>query len=524
MSARAVPWLAGALTVVIVLLVLSGFDAQEEGPAARGLRAADIPPALDASAGPAMRVRYAGPRRLHGRVTLRARVRRPRARVVAVTFLLDGKPLGTDTTAPHALDVDASLLKPGRHRIRVQAVDRLGNRAASRPARVRTGGDAGAALAASPTEGLPSALAALARGHVTVRLRPGRYVVPHIELGSGARLVGAGRRTVLAAAAPAWSLLTVRGRGVRVSDLAIDGGGRAERGIGVASGSHDVRLQRLQIRGVTDTGIEAWGVHSQVSVQDSQLDGAGAGGAGVFVLGSDESRDSSVIRTRIRGFRSYGIDFAQRAYDRPATARHAVALDNRIADIHDPRAASGTHEGAIWSGGVAAAIIGNHIRDAGTDGIQTVGSSRRVAVVGNDIASTPVGIYLEHETTESLFARNRIADVATGINVEWRYDGAGSSANTFVENRIDETRLAGVFVDVGGDRNRIAGNLIVGGAGPAVVLQGASHNLVTDNQACARDGEPLVALRSAEYEDGSTAHPLGNQVEGNSEVATCAGR
>ena len=64
----------------------------------------------------------------------------------------------------------------------------------------------------------------------------------------------------------------------------------------------------------------------------------------------------------------------------------------------------------------------------------------RVTVIGNEIARTRVGMYLEHETNESLFARNTIADVATGINVEWRYDGNGSSGNTFEGTRSCDRR------------------------------------------------------------------------------------
>ena len=47
------------------------------------------------------------------------------------------------------------------------------------------------------------------------------------------------------------------------------------------------------------------------------------------------------------------------------------------------------------------------MRDTGWDGIQTVGSSRGVAIVGNDVAGTRVGIYLEHETNRSLIAAQR---------------------------------------------------------------------------------------------------------------------
>jgi hypothetical protein len=515
-------WVLGVLALCLAALVLSAFDAERDGPA----RA--TPPRIGAPieaqpAGPRARVAYRGPRRLEGAVTLRARVRRGRERIVAVTFRLDGRPLGTVTQPPYRLDVDASRLSAGRHRLQVVAVDSLGARTRGRPVRVTTGGRS-RALTVTPETGLRPVLQALARGHVSVRLAPGRYEVSHLELGGGARLAGSGPDTVLAARAGGWSLVTVRGRGVRLADLTIDGGGRAERAVGVAAGSHDVRLQRLRIGGIGVTGVEVWGAHSGISVQDSTITGAGARGSGVFELGSDDSRDMSVIRTRVTGFRSYGINFAQRAYDRRAAALHALALDNRIADIHDPGAASGTHEGGIWSGGVAAAIIGNRIRDTGWDGIQTVGSSRRVTVVGNDIARTGVGIYLEHETNDSLFARNAIADVETGINVEWRYDDAGSSGNAFEANTILRPAEAGVFIDVEGDRNRVVDNVVAGGSGPAVVLQGASGNLVAGNVGCERPGEEVVVQQSAHHDDGRAAHSLRNRLRDHRRVDACAER
>ena len=506
-------WVAALLALCLAALVLSAFDVERGGPARAMPARIGAPVEV---AGPPARVAYTGPRRLEGVATLRARVRRGGARIVAVTFRLGGRPLGTATRPPFRLDVDASRLDAGR--MQVVAVDSLGGRTRSRAVHVTAGG-AGRARTVTPATGLP--LHALARGRVSVRLAPGRYDVSHLELGPGARLSGSGPDTVLAARARGWSLVTVRGRGVRLSDVTIDGGGRAERAVGIAAGSHDVRLQRLRIRSIGITGVEVWGAHSAISVQDSAIIGAGARGSGVFELGSDHSRDMSVIRTRISGFRSYGINFAQRAYDRPAAALGALALDNDISDIDDPGAASGTHEGGIWSGGVAAAIIGNRIRDTGWDGIQTVGSSRRVSVVGNDIARTGVGIYLEHETNDSLFARNAIADVDTGINVEWRYDDAGSNGNTFEANTILRPAEAGVFVDVEGDRNRIVDNVVGGGNGPAVVLQGASGNLVAGNVGCERPGQQVVVQQSAHHDDGRAAHSLRNRLRGNRSAATC---
>jgi Periplasmic copper-binding protein (NosD) len=522
-AGRSTAWVIAVLVICAAALVVvasrSDRGAESRGAATARERAGTSLPMAHA-AGPPMTVRYAGPRHISGRTTLRARVVKRSARPVAVTFLLDGEPLGTDTEPPFALDVESALLPRGRHRLAVAAVDALGRRFESRRSRVRVGPGSVAILTATPTRGLDAALAALARGHVTVRLGPGRYVLDHLELGSGARLVGDGRDTVLAAAGGAWSLITVRGRAVRVSDLVVDGAGKAERAIGVASGSHDVRVQRVRIEGITETGVEVWGEHSEISVQDSVIAGAGARGAGVFELGSEASRAMSVVRTRISGFRSHGINFAQREYDRPNAALHGLALDNRISDIDDPAAATGTHEGGIWSGGVAAAIIGNRVRDTGWDGIQTVGSSTRTTIVDNSVTRTRVGIYLEHETNDTLIEHNAIADVVTGINAEWRYDGAGSGSNTYARNIILRPSEAGIFIDVAGDRNRLVDNMVASGAGPAVVLQGASDNVVTGTAACDRAGEPIVVQRSAHFDDGRAAHSLRNVFERNGERCT----
>jgi hypothetical protein len=521
-SRRTAVWAVATLVLSVAAVVLTAFDAQRGSsqPSRTGAAGAGLSlPGKDAR--PA-RVAYTGPRVLHGRATLRARIAAP-ARVVAVTYLLGSRPLGTATAPPYALDADASLLPAGRHHLRVVAIDRLGRRSSSRPVAVHTRPAPGGVLRASPAHGLGAALDALAGGHVTVRLAPGRYALTHVELGSGARLAGSGPATVLTATRGGFAFVTVRGHGVRVSDLAIDGAGLADRGVGVSEGSRDVRLQRLSISGIRESGVEIWGAHSGVSIQDSTIAGAGAGGAGVMDRGSDASRDTSVIRSDISGFRGYGINFVQRDYDRPTAARDNLALDNRIRDIDDPAAADGTHEGGIWSGGVAAAIIGNHIRDTGWDGIQTVGSSRGVTVVDNDVARTKTGIYLEHETTGSLFAGNAIADVNTGINAEWRYDGAGSGTNTLERNTIARPTDAGIFIDVAGDRNRIAGNVVAGGSGPAVVLQGASDNVVTGTVACARGGQPVVVQQSAHYDDGRQANSLRNRIDTSRSGDTCPG-
>ncbi|MGH3080492.1 MAG: right-handed parallel beta-helix repeat-containing protein [Gaiellaceae bacterium] len=482
-------------------------------------------------------VDYLGPDAITERGSLQARATAGSGRVIAVTFLLDGRPLGSDTTRPYTLDVDPAFLPKGRHELRVVAVDSLGRRRSTAPSAVEISGSRAHVLTATPHQGLRRALAALRRGNVTVHLGPGRYRLGEIRLGSGARLVGSGPETVISARPGEryWALLVAKGRNIRISDLTLDGGGGFRRddegGIAVAvfDGSRDVRLQRLRITRVRTDGVNVWGAYSNVSIQDSRIEGDGTGEAGVVALGSDESRDTSVIRTRVRGFTSFGILLQQQEDGRPAADLHGVVLDNVVSDIRDPSRdgcwtaakhrtqGCGTNEGGIWTGGVEAAVVGNAVRRARWDGIETVGSSTRTTIVGNRIYDTRTGIYLEHSTHRSLIARNLIVDALTGINVEWWHEGEGSRRNTFAYNRVVRAQT-GIFVDVGGDRNRIVGNVFVGGWRPAIVLQGSSRNVVQGNRACGRRQGPLVAFETARWDDGRPAASRRNRLVDNEDL------
>jgi Periplasmic copper-binding protein (NosD)/Bacterial Ig domain len=467
-------------------------------------------------------VAYAGPATLRGHVTLRAQVHGA-TRVVAVTFMLGGRPLGTVTDAPWALDVDAALLPAGKDQLTVVAVDRLGHRASSGPSSVAVLPGRERVLRASPWRGLGRALRALSRGSVLVHLGPGTYRVGEIVLGPGARLAGAGPATILTpsrGASASGTLLSTHSDHVRVSDLVVQGGWRIDRGISIG-GASDVRLQRIEVSGVRVNGIEIWGVHSRDSIQDSTLLGSDvAGNAGVFELGSVNTSRTSVIRTRISGFRGFGVIFDQRFHGLPSAALHNLALDNRVSDIIDPAIHDGTGAGGIWTGGAQAAVIGNVVSDTGTDGVETVGSSIGDTIVGNHIWNTPVAIYIEHSTSHSLVLGNQIFRSGTGINVEWRHDGGGSSANTFARNRIAATE-AGVFVDVQDDYNSIVANTFVGAQATPITFQGSSENLARDNVACAAGPQPFVLQRPARSQTGDIAWPRHNRLVDNVRTNSC---
>jgi len=499
-------------------------------------RAADAEPDALSGATDSVTVRYDGPRGLLPRdARLRATARSSAGRVVAATFLLDGRPLGTDTSPPFTLDLDSRLVQPGAHRLRVAAVDSLGARAESPASAVRTVASSAGVLTLSPESGLQPALAALAHGGATVRLRPGRWTVHHLVVGSGATLVGSGPGTVLEAStgSDTTPLLRLHGRGIRVADLAIDAagqGGREPITVAVADGSRDVLLQRLTLTGVHGDAVNIWGAHENVSVQDSLIDGGGGGHAGVFALESASSRDTSVIRTRIRGFRSFGVLFAQKDYGLRAAGLHALALDNTISDVRDPGRVGcrsnpfghgcGTNEIGIETGAVAASIVGNTISRTAWDGVETVGSSSSTTVIGNRISQTPTGVYLEHSTNGTLVGRNLISAVDTGINVEWRYDGVGSQHNTFQSNRVADARKHGVYVGPGENGNIIVGNEFVRGSRPAILLQGSSGNRVNGNRGCGSHGG-LVAQTDGRSDRGATVRSEGNETSGNTDQASC---
>jgi parallel beta-helix repeat protein len=529
----ALVWLVAAAVVTLAIVRQNGRGepSHSRGTSSLLSSAATGPPAVEL---------VAPPGKVERPTALKAAAKARSGRVVAVTFLLDGVPLGTDTVAPYTLLLDPGLVHPGSHRLRAAVVDSLGRRRSTAPVDLRTERFRTKALIATPEKGLDRALAALRRGDVTVRLAPGRYQLHDAKLGDGARLLGSGPETVITppSGTSYFALLVPKGRNIAISDLTVDGGGPGPgRGIAIAvfDGSRDVRLSRVRLTHVRTDGVAVWGAFSNVSVQDSLIEGDGSAQTGVFALGSDRSRDTSVIRTRVRGFRSHGILLAQKEFGRPAAALHGLALDNVVSDIRDPARDAcwyapqttpkcGTNEGGIWTGGVEGAIIGNTVLRARWDGIETVGSSARTTVVGNVIRDTRTGIYLEHSTHNSLFSKNLVVDARTGINVEWWHEGQGSTRNTFTSNRIVSATRTGLFVDAGGDGNQIVENVFVGGARPAIVLQGTSDNVVRRNLGCRGGDEELVREQSVYYHSGARAVPRRNRLSGNTTSSSCRPR
>jgi parallel beta-helix repeat protein len=476
-------------------------------------------PACSSPAAPQLRLTV--PETVHGWATASVETSIPTRAIAAVTLLVDGRAVGSDTTPPYSVLVDGASLAPGAHRASVELVRRDGTRTRSGASTLVVAHGSGREVVASPHSGFDRALHLLARGNVTVRLRPGRYPVSTLSLGPGARLVGSGPSTVLAApAGPYWAVVVVRGSDTLLSRLTVDGageGGGLGHAIVVQSGVRRFVARDLVIERVRNVGVYAWGSLSDISIQDARITSSGAAEAGVIAaLASGD--DLSVIRSRIAGFENWGINFVQTPHDNRATGLRALALDNVVTDIDAREDTHGTTKGGIWSGGAGAAIIGNVVRRTGWDGIETVGSSHGVSIVGNRVSNTPVGIYLEHSTTRSLIARNVIEDTRNGINVEWEYAGVGSGQNVFRGNRVLRASAVGLFIDVGADDNRVVANRLDAGVA-GIVLQGSSQNHVAGNVVCR--ASTAVEQRVGLWENARAARPVANRLERNQLAPTC---
>ncbi len=445
-------------------------------------------------------------------------------RVSFVDFLVDGRVVGSDSAAPYSFDWNPGEVAAGDHVLTAAAATAHGGHSVSAPAVILTSGRLIATREVSPSQSLAAAVASLPAAGGSVHLAPGTYRVNGLRLGDGVQLIGSGSATVLRpdAGSNYGSVLKIRGAGVSVRDLAIDGNGRGQTGgagraIEVGSGARDVVIRSVRILDARSQGVYLSGDHQRVSIQDSAIDGGGNASAGVMDRIDDPtSGDTSVLRTTIRNVQDYGINFFPWTPSRVYPGARALAVGNVVEHVQNAATDNGTNEGGIWTGGTDAVIRDNVVSDTGWDGIQTIGRSSHTVIAGNRISRTGVGIYLEHETWDSLIESNSMSEITgTGINVEWRYDGKGSGRLTIRRNTIAAAGKYGVFVDVGANDNVIEGNVIADAAIAAIRLQGSTGNVVTGNDLRGTRQDWCAVETTGSFDDGSPAHSGDNQYRGN---------
>jgi parallel beta-helix repeat protein len=441
-----------------------------------------------AGAAPGGRVSLVGVQQhetVRGLVSVSAALTPGSSRIVLVDYYVDGAIVATAASAPWTALVDSTRIAPGIHTLRAVAVSLDRRRRASAAVAFAVA----ATRSSSPVGALQPAIDALGPNGGTLRLPAGRYPVSDLEIGSGVRLIGAGAgRTVLVGTtAPGQDTIDVTGRNVLISDLTLDIGGSGttpDESAGIfVHDAEDVVLRRLSLVHVKGYGVQVLGHHERISVQESTIDGDGRGLIGVAEWSEDaSSSDVSVIRCVIRNLSKYGVLLQSYFNGHTWPHRRPLAYGNDISQIHDTTIHDGTIEIGIWIAGADGAALDNVVRNTGWDGIETVVNASNPTIAGNVVRNTRTGIYIENVTRNALIEQNDIAGVSVaGINLEPPHGGPQSGHLTIRQNRVVGAGEYGIGTGPGTLGSRITGNQVLDSGQIAILLQGASGNVVTGN-------------------------------------------
>ena len=227
------------------------------------------------------------------------------------------------------------------------------------------------------------------------------------------------------------------GKAVIASGVDLDGGrgpGGQLYGVKVAVTSED---QLAPYDGAVTTGEDS-------VIQDVEIDG---GHVAWFGVRGTEPDGNIVQRVVVRDVRSVGVRMSDNRTDSDATIRRV--WDVRVSDADNPESLNGTGEACFWIGHRVAEGVRRIAGDrCDWMGLWTGNAIRDTIIQDVTIRDTPVAIYPEHRTTRVLFRRLDLTAEKTAFNVEWWYDGVGSSDLTVEQFRMTAGRI-GIFLDAG---------------------------------------------------------------------------
>jgi hypothetical protein len=189
--------------------------------------------------------------------------------------------------------------------------------------------------------------------------------------------------------------------------------------------------------------VTTWGAAGGV-VQDVEIDGGRVAWYGV----RGTQPDGMVVeRVVVRNVLSDGVRLSDNRSDSTAVIRRV--RDVRVTDADHPEGLNGTGEACIWIGHRVREVVRRvEARRCGWMGLWTGNVSRETIIEDVTIADTRTGIYSEHRTRRVLFRRLDVTAAGTGFNVEWWYDGSGSS-DLAVEQFTITAGNIGIFLDAG---------------------------------------------------------------------------
>ena len=195
--------------------------------------------------------------------------------------------------------------------------------------------------------------------------------------------------------------------------------------------------------------IHVWGPASRARILDTTVLGHRRIDGGIIVR---QPEGFVARRVVVRGFRSYGVlvDPDEPGYN----ARRPFQLDDvAVSHVAWPvRGVSGGRaEACFWLGSRGATRRVSAF-DCGLAGIWTGSANSSSLVHEAEIDRTPVGIYLEHFTTDGVFEARVGPSVQRGVNAEWAdpvWGGRPASVGNVFRDSTFRTSLVGVFLDEG---------------------------------------------------------------------------
>jgi hypothetical protein len=421
---------------------------------------------------PSGSVSYTGPTSISGVSNLSASTSLPN--VVAITWKLDGKAIGTSSVSPYTYDFNAALSTAGSHTMSIEAVEQDGNRTQSAGVPVTTG--------AAPTGSNIVHLSGTNAG---------------MTLSSNQRVYGNGSSTIINGDVHMAS-------GSRLENLVVNG-------TIFAAGTTNTKVQLVTVNSTGGEGVSlgsAPGFH----LEDSTLNGPSATGSvkGIENTNSESGGANPVIaRNTVKNFGGDGIWMVTGNEDDTVALAHLLILDNNVSGANGPYN-NGTQARGIIAGGDLGNVIGNTTNGGTTDGLQPFRSASHMHWAHNTVSGTPTGVYIEHYGDHSVYEYNTISATSHGFNVEWV--ASSSPPRSTVDAHIlhnDITAPTAVFADAGSQQIETAFNTVHGNL-PAIVYQGSTNGSIHDNTACTVASGSITSVYANDGYD-----PTGNVLQSN---------
>jgi hypothetical protein len=244
------------------------------------------------------------------------------------------------------------------------------------------------------------------------------------------------------------------------------GGNSGPPGASIRGLSFDVSDPAKTLNGAI---VHVWGSASHASVRDTRLGGNRRVETGLLVR---QPQGFDARRIVASGFRSYGVVVDPN--DVGYRTRSPFALsDLTISRVRRPVRGSsdGRAEACLWLGSPGT-VRRVDVRWCGITGIWTGTATHGSYVADATIDRAPVGIYIEHYTTNTTFERLRVGpNVGRGVNAEWSNLSLGqkpASSRNLIQDGYFRTADVGVYLDQGTTRTLVRRCVFVGQAWAAI--------------------------------------------------------